>query len=130
MKHDDRRSHGIRRKRRRTLVVDAHEPHAGANSHRLHTCFTIVVERCAHAREIRAEADELTELRSTKALRRGGDVDRLEQVRLALPVVARDDVEALSRLEIYRAEIAERPDLQLSQRERAMKRAQLRSAWA
>ena len=62
----------------------------------------------AHARELAAEARRA---RPSFAVRKlfdvASDVDRLEQVRLALPVVAGDDVEARPELEVDRVEVPE-----------------------
>ena len=69
--------------------------------------LAVIGERGTHARQLRAEAHELAELRSAEALRRGDDVERLEQVRLALPVVSDEDVEPLARLELQRAEVTD-----------------------
>jgi hypothetical protein len=53
-----------------------------------------------------------------KLSRRRQNVDRLEQIRLALPVVARDDVEPRPELEVDATQVAKRTNAQRLYRER------------
>jgi hypothetical protein len=55
-----------------------------------------------------AKCDQVSQLRSPERPQRSNDVDRLEEVGLALAVVADEDVEPLAGLELERLEIAQR----------------------
>jgi hypothetical protein len=51
------------------------------------------------------ERDEVREPRRAKRPQRSDDVDRLQEVRLALPVISDEDVESLARRELERLEV-------------------------
>jgi hypothetical protein len=70
--------------------------------------YQLVLENaCAELRAFGSEGDEVGQPRRTKRAQRRDDEDGLEQVRLALPVVADEDVEALAWLELYRMQVAD-----------------------
>ena len=74
--------------------------------------------RAPHARRLAARAARALEPRRAEAPRRREDVDGLEQVRLALPVVAGEDVEPRPELEVDLREVPEVADAQRLDRER------------
>ena len=126
MKHDDRRTHRICCERRRTLPVDPRRPRPRLQPDALFARLVVLPNPRAHARDLFPVPNDIAGLRRAKASRGRENVDRLEQVRLSLPVVAREDVEARTRREVDRFQVAKRAKRQRLDREGP----HARCAWA
>ena len=92
--------HRALRERRYLLVLDRREP------------LLLFGDASANRKEALVVADGLARACRTKALRRGDHIDSLEEGRLALPVVAADQVEALVGLDARVLEVAKRGGLE------------------